>query len=208
MRSAVVVEVQVTRDEVPGILIRRQPLLTVDALHLYYTVDTLCDGIVRRLVVLRHGYADIVGLKQGYICIAAVLYSTVGMVNKPLEGFASRHSHSLSDGHLQGLNADGRTERLSQGPADNLVRVGIGDKIPSSLAPLPSQCQSSTGRRPDDSGQTAGQRARPSGRTRRPAPLLLGPRFFSNRNVEILLGLVDHHVTRQSLQTGELKRLL
>ena len=81
MWSAVVVEVQVTRNEVLGILIRRQPLLAVDALYLYNTVDTLCDGIVRRFVVLRHGYADIVGLKQGYICVAAVLYSTIGMVD-------------------------------------------------------------------------------------------------------------------------------
>ena len=43
-------------------------------------------------------------------------------------------------------------------------------------------------------GQTAGQRERPSGRTRRPAPLLLDPRFFSDCNVEILLVLVNHPI--------------
>ena len=129
VRPAVVVEVEVTRDEVPGVLIRRQSLLAVDTFHLYYTVDALCDGIFRRLVVLRHGYADVVGLKQGYICVAAVLYSAVGMVDKPLEGFSPRHSHGLFNGHLQGFDADGCTECPGQSPADDLVRVGIGDKM-------------------------------------------------------------------------------
>ena len=129
MGTVVVVEVDEARDEILRIPEGGELLLAVDTFHLYYTVGALCDGIVRRLVVLAHGDGNLVRLEHGHVCVAAVLHTTVGMVDQSLECLAARHRHSLVCGHLQCLDADGSLERLSQSPADYLVRVGIGDEM-------------------------------------------------------------------------------
>ena len=59
---AVVVEVDVALDDTVGMLIGVESR-AVDTFHLYYTVGALRNGIVRRLVVLAHGY----GLVDGHL---------------------------------------------------------------------------------------------------------------------------------------------
>ena len=50
-------------------------------------------------------------------------------MDKSLEYLTAAHRHSLPDGHLQCLHRNGRLERPGQCPANNLVRVGIGNQV-------------------------------------------------------------------------------
>ena len=129
VQPSVVVEVDVAFYHPAGMLKGVEALLPVDTFHLYYTVGTLCDGIVRRLVVLAHGYGDSMRLEHGHIGIAAILHAAVGVVDKSIEGSAARHGRCLIDGHPQRLHGDGSLECPGQSPAYNHVRVGIGDQV-------------------------------------------------------------------------------
>ena len=129
VQPSVVVEVDVAFYHPAGMLKGVEALLPVDTFHLYYTVGPLGDGIVRRLVVLAHGDGDSIRLEHGYVGIAAVLHATVGVMDESLEDFAARHGYGLIDGHPQCLHGDGCLECPGQSPADNLVRVGIGDQV-------------------------------------------------------------------------------
>ena len=80
---AVVVEVDVPFNDPAGMLKRIEALLAVDTFHLYYTVGTLCDGVVRGLVVLCHGDADPIRLQHGHVGIATVLHTAVGVMDQP-----------------------------------------------------------------------------------------------------------------------------
>ena len=104
MQAVVVVEMDEARDEILHVLIRMQLFLPIKALHLYYTVGTLGNRIVRRLVVLAHGDTDLMRPEHSHVGIAAVLHSAVGVVDKPLENLAAGHRHRLLNGHLQRLH--------------------------------------------------------------------------------------------------------
>lgn len=61
VRPAVVVDVDEFGNALPGFpKVFKTVLLDIDALCLYSSVYTLCNGVVSRLVVLRHAYADMV----------------------------------------------------------------------------------------------------------------------------------------------------
>ena len=128
VRTPVVVEVDVAFDDTVGVL-EGTETLPVDAFHLYYTVGSLCDGIVRRVIVLTHGDGDAVFPEHSHIVVAAVLYASVGVVGQSLKNLTSAHVNGLVDSHLQSLHRDGGLERLGKCPAHDLVRVGIRDQV-------------------------------------------------------------------------------
>ena len=66
VQPAVVVEVDVTFDDTIGVLKGVEPC-AIDTFHLYYTVGTLGNGIVRGLVVLSHGDGYPMRLEQGHV---------------------------------------------------------------------------------------------------------------------------------------------
>ena len=101
----------------------------IDTLYLYYSVGALGDGVVRRVVVLRHGDGDVMLPEHLHVVVAAVLHAPVGVVDQSLKLLAAAHGHGLADGHLQGLHRDGGLERAGQCPAHYLVRIGIGDEV-------------------------------------------------------------------------------
>jgi len=128
VQPPVIIEVDVAPDDSTGVF-KGFEAGAVDTFHLYYTIGTFGYGIVRRLVVLGHGDADVVCPKHGHVCIAAVLHTAVGVMDQPFEGLAAAHDHGLLCRHLQGLYRNSRLERPGQRPSNNLVRVGIGDEV-------------------------------------------------------------------------------
>ena len=129
VQPPVVVEVDVALNHAVGMLKGVEALLAIDTFHLYYTVGTLGDGIVRRLVVLAHGDGNLMRLEHGHVVIAAILHATVGVMNLSIEDLAAGHGRGLTDGHPQCLHGDGCLECPGPSPADNLVRVGVGDQV-------------------------------------------------------------------------------
>ena len=102
------------------ILIRLEAPLTVDDLGLQYAVHTLCYGVVRRLVVLRHAYSYAILLQFIRIGIAAILHAPVRVMDESSQFFG----RCLRDGHPESLQ---RVFRLQ------------GDKVPGSLSLFSSQ---------------------------------------------------------------------
>ena len=62
MWPVAVVEVDVSTDDLLGMLDILEVTLSVDTFALDYSVDPLGDGIVRRVVVLRHANVNLVRL--------------------------------------------------------------------------------------------------------------------------------------------------
>lgn len=62
MWPVAVVEVDVSTDDLLGMLDILEVTLSVDTFALDYPVDPLGDGIVRRVVVLRHANVNLVRL--------------------------------------------------------------------------------------------------------------------------------------------------
>ena len=77
MQAVVVVEMDEACDEILHVLIRMQLFLPIKSLHLYYTIGTLGNRIVRRLVVLAHGNADLMRLEHGHIGVTAILHAAI-----------------------------------------------------------------------------------------------------------------------------------
>lgn len=99
--------------------------LHIDALGLYGGVHALCQGVVRRLVVLRHADGDTVFLKLSDVHVATVLHAAVGMVDEPLEVVLAR----LRYGHAERVQSEQGTERGGQPPAYYLARIGVGHQV-------------------------------------------------------------------------------
>ena len=99
--------------------------LHIDALGLYGGVHALCQGVVRRLVVLRHADGDTVFLKLSDEHVATVLHAAVGMVDEPLEVVLAR----LRYGHAERVQSEQGTERGGQPPAYYLARIGVGHQV-------------------------------------------------------------------------------
>ena len=60
--APIVVEVDIARYHVVGMLKGVEALLSVDTFHLYFSVDTLGDGVVCGIIVLTHGDGDLMCL--------------------------------------------------------------------------------------------------------------------------------------------------
>ena len=86
VRTLAVVELYETRNESPCIFKGRRLFPRIDALCLQYAIYTLCNGIVRRLIVLCHGDCNAVAFQHGHICITAILDTTIGMVDEVTRG--------------------------------------------------------------------------------------------------------------------------
>ena len=99
--------------------------LHIDALGLYGGVHALCQGVVRRLVVLRHADGDTVFLKLSDVHVATVLHAAVGVVDEPLEVVLAR----LRYGHAERVQSEQGTERGGQPPAYYLARIGVGHQV-------------------------------------------------------------------------------
>lgn len=99
--------------------------LHIDALGLYGGVHALCQGVVRRLVVLRHADGDTVFLKLSDVHVATVLHAAVGMVDEPLEVVLAR----LRYGHAERVQSEQGTERGGHPPAYYLARIGVGHQV-------------------------------------------------------------------------------
>ena len=83
VRTPTVVKLDEAPDLLQSLLVRLEaPLLTVHALMLDGAVHTLGDGVVRRLVVLRHRDQYAMPLQFLHIEIAAVLHAAVGVVDE------------------------------------------------------------------------------------------------------------------------------
>ena len=79
--TLVVVEANEGGDALACVLQGLEAALAVDDLCLEDAVHTLCNGIVRRLVVLRHGNPDAVLLQFVCIGVTAVLYASIRVMD-------------------------------------------------------------------------------------------------------------------------------
>ena len=123
--TGVVVEEDEARDTLKCILIRLEAAFTVDNLRFEYAVHTLCYGVVRGFVVLRHADPHMILLQFVRIVVAAVLHASVRVMDESFQ-FIGR---SLRDGHPEGLQRVFCLQRLGQTPAHDLVRVGIRHQV-------------------------------------------------------------------------------
>ena len=121
VRPLIIVEEYEALDAAIGILPALEAPLAVDYLCLEGAVHALGNGVVSRLVVLRHADPDTIFLQFVRIGITAVLYASVRVVDEPLQ-FVGR---SLRDGHSQRFQRIFRLQRIGQAPAYDLTRVGI-----------------------------------------------------------------------------------
>ena len=81
VRSAIVVEVNVSLDHLVGML-KGIEASSIDTFYLYFTINTFRNGVVCRVVILGHRNGYFIVLKFLYVGIATVLYATIGMMNK------------------------------------------------------------------------------------------------------------------------------
>ena len=125
MRSVVVVEADESFNAYQCVLEALEAALAVDDLRLESAVHTFCDGVVRGLVVFRHGDAYSVLLQFVRIGVAAILHASVRVMDEPFQ-FVCR---SLRDGHVEGLKRVFRLKGLREAPADDLARVCIRHQV-------------------------------------------------------------------------------
>lgn len=129
VRTAVVVEVDESPDDLFRMLPGAELPPAINTFFLDNTVDTLGDGVVGRLVVLRHGDGDSMGPEHVDILITAVLDTAVRVVNQLFQAVASPHRHGLSECLPQCLHGGGGLERVSQHPAYDFVGISVCDKV-------------------------------------------------------------------------------
>ena len=125
VRTPAVVEVYEAGNDCPCLFYGWQLFPRIDAFCLQYAIDTFCNGIVRRLVVLCHGDCNAVAFQHAHICVTAILDTTVGVVDEACEALSSTHLYRLVYGHLQDLLADGCLQGVRHCPSDHLVGVGV-----------------------------------------------------------------------------------
>ena len=127
VRTPAVVELNEAGNEFLCLFKGGQLFPRIDAFCLQYAIDTLCNGIVSRLIVLCHGDCNAVAFQHGHICVTAILDTTVGMVDEFCETLSSTRLYRQVYGHLQSLHTDGCLQGVRQSPADHFVRVGVSD---------------------------------------------------------------------------------
>ena len=82
----------------------KTPILTIYALVLDSAVHTLCKGVVSRFVVLGHRYLYTIFLQFLHIQVAAILDTTVRVVDEPREVAST----CLFNGHAEGFERKDR----------------------------------------------------------------------------------------------------
>lgn len=83
--TLVIVEVYIAAYSLLGLCNVAETPYPVYDLGFYRSIDPLCNGIVRWLIIFRHAYADIVRCQLIYICIATILHTTVGVMYQAAE---------------------------------------------------------------------------------------------------------------------------
>lgn len=131
MRSPKVVEMYEPADDIPGMFNVAERLSRIYFLRLDNAVDPFCHGIVRGFVVFGHADKDVMPLEYGHIVVTAILYSTVGMMYQPVQGYPP----CLGDSHLKYLYTYGCTQRVGQYPSHYLVGVSIRDQMQVAYVP-------------------------------------------------------------------------
>ena len=129
VRPAVVVEADVSADDIPGMLDAVETPSGIDCTYLDNPVNALCNSIVRRFVILRHGDGDAVCPEHSHILIATILYTTVGVMDQACKHLAAGHCDSLVYGLAESLHRDGCTQCICEHPANDLAGIGIGDEM-------------------------------------------------------------------------------
>ena len=122
MRPSVVVEVDDVFSDTPCIFKVLGPLHVVEPFFLYNAVDSFCNGIISWFVVLCHAYGRMDFFQAGYIRIAAVLRSAVGMMRQKRK----IHSSSLFYGRIKGRKSVYCLKAVRKFPADNFMSEGVG----------------------------------------------------------------------------------
>ena len=74
MRAMIVIEMNVSADDIAGMFNVIEMPLAVDTFNLYNTVGPLGYGVVRRVIVLGHADGDVMSLQHGHIIITAILH--------------------------------------------------------------------------------------------------------------------------------------
>ena len=125
MRPLIVVEINERRDALPGVVDVLEAMLTVNDLRLESAVHTLCDGIVRGLVILGHRDAYTILLQFVRIGVTAVLYAPVRVMDESFQ-FIGR---SLRDGHPESLERVFCLQCVGQAPAHDLTRISVSNQV-------------------------------------------------------------------------------
>lgn len=126
MRAMIVIEMNVSADDITGMFNVIEMPLAVDTFNLYNSVGPLGYDVVRRVIVLCHADGDVMSLQHGHIIVTAILHTTVGVMDQSIKASASFHGNGLTDCLFQSLHGDGGTQRVGKHPTYNLVRVGVG----------------------------------------------------------------------------------
>ena len=85
MRTLLVIELYESGEALPCIVYTLEAMFPIDDLCLKDPVDTFCYGIIRRFIILRHTDADSMLQEEFYIGLTAILYTSVGMMDKITE---------------------------------------------------------------------------------------------------------------------------
>ena len=121
MRSSIIIEGDKLTDALSRFLYSLIDGLAIEFLRLDDAINTLCNTIIRRLVILRHTDGYVVVVQLIYIVVTAVLHASVRVVDQLREVIAL----SLLYGCAQRVKRILRLQRRAQAPAYHLMRVCI-----------------------------------------------------------------------------------
>ena len=124
VRALVIVKPDEPSDAITRLMDVAKAAGGIDEFLLDYTIDTLRNGIVRRIGVFRHAYCSSPGFKFKHISIGTVLDSPIRMVNQSQEAAAS-----LSNRLHQGLDRVTCLQAVRKTPAHYLMRIGVCDQM-------------------------------------------------------------------------------
>ncbi len=91
MRAMIVIEMNVSADDIAGMFNVIEMPLAVDTFNLYNTVGPLGYGVVRRVIVLGHADGDVMSLQHGHIIVTAILHATVGVMDQSIKGSPDKY---------------------------------------------------------------------------------------------------------------------
>ena len=123
MRPLCVVEADYALQDSPAFIAGGNSHL-VQPLCFQYSVGALRDGVFKRISALCHADAYTMDLQLSHIGVAAVLASSVGVMYQTF----SRIFIYRRQGHFQGLQRVDGLQCWTYGPANYLVRVGVGNQ--------------------------------------------------------------------------------
>lgn len=97
----------------------------VHMLRLYGSIHSFCNGVVSRVVILCHAYADVIFLEFPDIKVAAILHTSVRMVYETGESVPARLCHS----HAKRSQCINSLKRRGKAPSYYLTGIRIRDKV-------------------------------------------------------------------------------